>query len=211
MAAQKDASWLERKLTKLCPNITITVTRDAQNNLVASGSSSLGSFTEHAADLDAVTRDEFYSAVRGYFSDLDFDTARETVKAAVPDLPYPTLPLTAQEPSGTTSPDDQEGIDYIGCGSAECAGNWDVSYLAADGHLWDSDRISAAEENDVLAGYTVCNQCGRVYPNAHRFRGPMPTVARVDVSTDVWLDAIDLYNHRTFATEFTRPANQEQR
>ena len=211
MATKNDATWLERKLTELCPNITITVTRDAQNNLVATGSSTLGSFTERSTDHDVDTRDEFYSAVRGYFLDLDDDTARAAVKAAVPALPYPQLPLTGQEPAGTTSPDADNGVDYIGCGAAECAGDWDVSYLAADGHLWDSRRISADEENDVLAGYTVCNHCGRVYPNAHRYRGPMPTVARVDVTTDAWLDALDLYNHRTFATKPTRPANQQGR
>lgn len=207
MATKNDATWLQRKLTELCPNINITVDRDAQNNLVVTGSSTLGSFAERSADHDVDNREEFYQAVRGYFLDLDNDAARAAVKAAVPELPYPALPLTGFEPSGTTSPDDLNGVDYIGCGATECAGDWDVSYLATDGHLWGSARLGAAEANDVLAGYTVCNHCGRVYPNAHRYQGPMPTVARIDVTTDAWLDALDRYNHRTFATQLTRPAN----
>lgn len=210
MATTNDVTWLQRKLTELCPNITITVTRDAQNNLAATGSSTLGSFAERSADHDVDSREEFYQAVRGYFLDLDHDTARAAAKAGVPELPYLTLPLTGAEPSGITSPDADNGVDYIGCGATECAGDWDVSYLTADGYLWDSRRVDAAEESDVLAGYTVCNHCGRVYPNAHRYQGPLPTVARIDVATDSWLDALDLYNHRTFATQLTRPANQKE-
>ncbi|MFK3672458.1 hypothetical protein ACI2IX_20005 [Leifsonia aquatica] len=219
MTTTTDAAWIQKRLSSRCPQLTITTHVDAAGNILITGTSPAGTFTESSADhVDEILadvrepyREQLYRAVRSYFDDLDADTAAATLKAEAPTLPYPTLPLGPVEPSAIVSPEIGADDVYVGCGADTCTTGWDVSHLTATGHLWDPSTATPADE-DESAGYTVCNQCGRVYPNANRNDGgPMPTIARVDVSTDVWLDAIDLYNHRTFATELTRPANQEQR
>jgi len=119
-------------------------------------------------------------------------------------LPYPTLPLTDNEPTGTQTPDPQTGETFIGC--SVCP-DWDVSYLSSDGRLYNNSPLPDADATDLNAGYTTCNHCGRVYPNTHRDGGPLPTVARINTTSDEWLDALDLYQHRTFATDLVRQAN----
>jgi len=130
------------------------------------------------------------------------DTARAAANTPHPEIAYSTVALGPDEPEANISPEIGSDEVYIGCGADECHTlGWDVSYLSADGHLWDPERISAAERDDDKAGYTVCNHCGRVYANSNRDGGPMPTVARIDISTPAWANALTRYEQRTFALQ----------
>ncbi|WP_426624521.1 hypothetical protein ACPPVW_18520 [Leifsonia sp. McL0607] len=85
MATMKDITWIQRKLSKRCPHITVTARLDESGSIVVTGESARGSFTESSDQhRDTITaedslgfREQFYRAVVRYFEDLDADTARD--------------------------------------------------------------------------------------------------------------------------------------
>lgn len=101
--------------------------------------------------------------------------------------PYPTVRV-----DGIATVDENGENQVCACGNDSATHDW----RSADRHGRLTFDAAGSSDPDEFA---VCPECGRVYSNRELFAsGHVPAVARFDVDTDDFIEALALYDRLAY-------------